>query len=448
MKAANMDVIKVKGPNFLNFLNRRNEYPAFHFHDLMHKYGAVVKCSHLFYLVNDADVGKEILLKDLKYFNQQDFISKRTRAVFGEGLVTNEGASWASQRKLLYSVFRYKSVHESINETITTINDYLDECVSPFSDKNELIDIAKEMEHLTIMISGKVFFDTDLKPYIPDVQNIVLTSTKYMSDGLPFYIPLWVPTKTHLSLKNLGRRVDNILSPLLSKRLKSKRVKPDLIHALLQGLGSPDLFSKNRRLIIDEMKTMLAGAYFPTSSTLSLFWLMMGQNPKCFQKIKHEIKNTPEGYTFTSRFYKDFPETTKALFETMRLYPSAFSIWRKTKQKCTIKGYVFPKGKSVCISMLNIHRNPKYWKNPEEFNPERFNEINSKNRPKHYFMPFGWGPRKCIGDYFSIMVMHLAIIKILGKFDVEIIENQKLIPRPLAILCPDKVIAKIKSLDD
>lgn len=438
-----IETIKIKGPNALRFFKNRKIYPAFHFHELMHEYGDVVKCSSFFYLINDPETGKAILNRDQKDFHQQDFISKRTRVVFGEGLVTNEGSSWASQRKILNPIFKSKAIHENLEDAIIEIDKVIFHW-KEYINSQEPINIADEMENIAILSSGKILFDMDMSNYIKDIKNIVKKSTKYMADGMPFFVPYWIPTLTHIKLRQIRQNIDAILEPIIDKHIKQNSSKNDLVNILLNGLGNPNLTAKNRRLVIDEMMTMMAGGYFPISSALSLFWFTMGKHPKYLTKMENEIRSLPKDYEFSERFYNDFPITSSVIFESMRLYPAAFSIWRKSKIECEINGYVIPKGKSICISLFNIHRNPKFWDNPDDFIPERFNYSESKERPKHYFMPFGWGGRKCIGDHYAVMIIFLTVIKIIKNYNVSVIKSNKLEVKPLAIICPKKVEAKIE----
>jgi len=233
------------------------------------------------------------------------------------------------------------------------------------------------------------------------------------------------------------------LNHIINNRSNTKSGRNDLANVLMKELGGAQSTPEDNRLMIDEMKFMMSAGYFPISSTLSIFWHLIGRHPDYLIKIKKEIRDLPDDYKFTEHFYRNIPVTASAVFETMRLYPVAFSLWRKSKIECKIKGFVIPKGKAVCISLFNIHRNPKFWNDPNIFIPERFTEAESKNRPKHFFTPFGWGSRKCIGDHYAMMIIFLTIIKSLRKYEINILPGQKLEVKSIAIICPKKVLAKV-----
>ena len=433
---------RITGPSLIKFFSKTSMFAAFHFHDLMTEYGDVVKCGPYFYLVNNPDVAKHILNRDQKDFNQEDFIGKRTKTVFGLGMVTSQGDMWASERKLLNPVFHSKNIHKYISETLDEIDRQLDNW-KPIAKSNDTFDIADKMGDISIMTSGRLLFDTDFSNKIVEIKDVVEIGTKYIADGVPFFIPYWIPTPSHIKLKKISKQIDVILNSIINERANSHANRDDLADTLIKALGKPESIAEDRRLMLDEMKTMLAGGYFPISCSLSMFWYAMGQNPNYFAKIKEEVRNLPKDYKFNIEFYQDFPKITSAILETMRLYPVAFSIWRKSIKKCNILGFDIPKGKTICISLFNVHRNPEFWNEPNKFKPERFNKLNSKNRPKHHFMPFGWGNRKCIGDHYAMMVIFLTIIKTLMRFDVEIVPTEKLEVKTAALLCPKKVDARI-----
>lgn len=439
---SNQSIREVKGPSLTNFIRRIGEYPAFHFHKLMGEYGEIVRCNPFFYLISNPDIAKQILNLDQKDFSQEDFVGKRIRTVFGKGLVISTGDIWASERKLLNPIFKPQAVHLFISEAIIEIDKVLDNWGS-YAEKNETFDLVDEMGNIAIMVSGKVLFDTNFKNELSEIKDVVRTGTKYIVSGLPFYIPFWIPTIAHLRLRRVNRRIDNILMPIVRNRLRLKELRNDLADTLINTLGNPKASSNDQRLMLDEMKTMLAGGYFPVACCLSVFWHVLGQHPGYFSKLKKEIRSKPIGYNFTEHFYRDFPITTKVIFETMRLYPVAFSIWRKSKIEQNIDGLCISKGKTICISIFNIHRNPKFWEDPDKFNPERFDEARSRNRPRHHFMPFGWGNRNCIGDNYAMMIIYLTIIRIIQKFDIEILPVQELKVKSAPLISPKKVYAKV-----
>lgn len=435
----------INGPSLLRFFNGASKFPAFHFHDLMVNYGDLVKCGPYFYLINHPDMARDILNRDQKDFSQKDFIGRRVTTLFGHGMVTSQGKLWASQRRLLNPVFSHKTIHESLGDSIEMIDRTLDLSIRNASDKKK-IDIADLMATTAIMTSGKLLFDYDLSPYLKKIKNIVRTGTRYIAEGFPFYLPLWIPIPIHIKLRYISKEIDVILEQIISDRNKNDKKAIDMAGVLMEALDKdPDSTDYEKRIMLDEMKTMLAGGYFPVSCSLSMIWYTLGAYPEYLQKMKDEIRSLPNNYEFTPGFYKDFPITTSIIFEVMRLYPVAFSIWRKAKVDFKTQGYIIPKGKSICISLFNIHRHPEYWDSPNSFLPERFMDSGLNERPPHHFMPFGWGNRKCIGDHYAIMIIFLTIIRSLQKLEVTVI-HEPLKVRRAALICPKRIKAEISTI--
>lgn len=435
---------KIRGPSLMEFFKGSSDFPAFHFHDLMTDYGDVVQCGPYFYLINHPDIAKEILNRDQKDFSQKDFIGRRVTTMFGHGMVTSQGKLWSSQRRILNPVFSHKSLHEQIETVVSQIDSIL-ETWNEHVENKEQVDIADLMGTLTILISGQLLFRFDFSKYVSEFKKIVEFGTGYIAEGLPFFLPTWLPSRTHFKLKKISKRTDEILEHIISE-CKSKDLEhPYMAGVLMEKLGNNNSSSFEKRVLLDEMKTMLAGGYFPVSCSLSMIWYTLGQFPEYFPKMKEEIRSKPKDFQFDQNFYKDFPVTTAIIFEVMRLYPVAFSIWRKAKVDFETHGYVIPKGKSICVSLFNIHRHPDFWIEPNEFIPERFMDDSGDKRPKHHFMPFGWGNRKCIGDHYAIMVIFLTVIRTIQHYDIEII-HEVLKVRRAALICPKRVNANIKAI--
>jgi len=433
---------KIKGPGLLKIFGKRNVHAAFIFHDLMVEYGNVVKCGPFFYIINHPDIAKQIYFNDQKGFLKEDFANKRGRNVFGKGLIVNQGESWATQRKILSPVFSYNAV----NDFIQIVCEEIDKRLSHWEKISRIgnsIDMVEEMGTITILSSGRILFDADLTAKVSEIKNILETTTGYMYNGLPIYIPFWFPTKTHLRIRRVNKEIDSILNPILDNRLKLRTRKHDMLNALIKEINGPTIAFGKRRLILDEMKTIM-GANFANACALSMFWHVMGQHPDHLKEIVNEIRATPEDYRFSDHFYRDFPLTNNAIMEVLRLYPVAYSNWRKSVTDNIINGYLIPKGKTICVSLYNLHRNPEIWDRPNEFIPSRFDDEKIRNQPAHYFTPFGRGSRKCFGEHYAIMITFLTVIKVLQRFDIEILCKTELDLKPIALMCPKSVNAKVK----
>lgn len=433
---------KIKGPSLMEFYKGANVYPAFHFYELMKKYGDVISCGPHFYVINHPDIARDILNRDQKEFSQLDFIGRRVTSIFGYGMVTSQGELWKSQRRIVNPILSPKSVHKLLTEAIDEIDACLDSWERYIESKIP-IDLADLTGTLAIMTSGKLLYHFDLSDDVAEIKKIVEKGTEYLAEGLPFFLPLWIPSPTHFKIQKNSKKIDEILEKVIAASQQRESKKSDMASVLIKALGTKTSSGFQRRVMLDEMKTMLAGGYFPISCSLSMIWYALGKYPDYYDKLKMEIASKPKDYQFNQNFYQDFPITTAIIFEVMRLYPVAFSIWRKAKNNFETNGYLIPKGKSICVSIFNVHRHPKMWKDPDEFRPERFMNSDAKKRPKHHFMPFGWGSKKCIGDHYAMMVVFLTLIRTIQHYDIHII-HEPLKVRKAALICPKKIMASIK----
>ncbi|KAI4882000.1 hypothetical protein NFI96_023569 [Prochilodus magdalenae] len=185
--------------------------------------------------------------------------------------------------------------------------------------------------------------------------------------------------------------------------------------------------------ILSQSLSFLFAGYETTSSTLSFFFHIMATNPKAMKKLQEEIDETfPNEAAVQYEELMGMDYLDAAQNESMRLYPVAARLERVCKKTVEINGVTIPKGTVVMVPTFSLHRDPEYWPDPETFKPERFTKENKEGIDPYMFMPFGSGPRNCIGMRFALVSMKLAIVHILRRFDVSVCDETK-VPLELGI---------------
>lgn len=433
---------KIAGPSWGHFLRGLQKPPPFFFYELMLQYGDVVKIGPHVYLINHPDIARHIFKRDQKYYDQNDFVSKRARAIFGNGLVVSDGDTWVNQRRLLTPHFRHKGVSSLMPVLIKEMDRILDEW-QEYARSERPFDLVKEMGRITIRLAGQTLFRTDLKDQAEKILAVAAIGNRYLSQTTPFYIPFWIPTPAHQKIKRTSRTFRKILDDIVRAHQKEDGPNGHMAATLIHHLGSATASETDRRLLYDELQTMLLGGFFPMTATLSMFWYALSNQPDHLARLQHEIDQQPENNPLAPDFIQDFPMLIQLLYESMRLYPVAFSLWRKALVDDYVQGYKIPKGVAVAISVFNIHRHPGIWKDPDRFDPTRFEKSRLKQLPGHYFIPFGYGVRKCIGDHYSMIAMPLLIIKLLQRYRIELIPQPQLVLQRAQLMIPERVMARI-----
>ncbi|KAG9262888.1 cytochrome P450 3A56-like, partial [Astyanax mexicanus] len=171
--------------------------------------------------------------------------------------------------------------------------------------------------------------------------------------------------------------------------------------------------------ILSQSMIFIFAGYETTSSTLSFFFYNIATNPETMKKLQQEIDQTiPNEAPVQYDAVMNMEYLDAALNESMRLFPSVARLERVCKETIEINGLTIPQGTSIMIPVFPLHRDPEYWPDPSTFNPERFTKGNKENVDPYVYMPFGSGPRNCIGMRFALLAMKLAIVEILQRFDV------------------------------
>jgi len=194
--------------------------------------------------------------------------------------------------------------------------------------------------------------------------------------------------------------------------------------------------------LVDEILILFAAGHETTSNALTFTCELLARNPTAQSKIASEIKKIKSESTDCMHWIKNASYTKLVIEESMRLFPPAYFMDRVNIEEDTYNGIVLPKGSNLLFSIYEIHRHSDFWKQPNEFIPERFLDENIKFS-KNYF-PFGAGPRMCIGNNFAMYEMILAIIALVEQF--EIIEKESPIQiKPLITLKPHNAILEFKN---
>uniref|UniRef100_A0A8B9J4W9 unspecific monooxygenase n=1 Tax=Astyanax mexicanus TaxID=7994 RepID=A0A8B9J4W9_ASTMX len=171
--------------------------------------------------------------------------------------------------------------------------------------------------------------------------------------------------------------------------------------------------------ILSQSMSFIFAGYETSSSTLSFFFYNIATNPETMKKLQQEIDQTfPNKTPVNYDAVMNMEYLEAALNESMRLFPVVARLERVCKETIEINGLTIPQGTSIMIPVFPLHRDPEYWSDPSTFNPERFTKGNKENVDPYVYMPFGSGPRNCIGMRFALLAMKLAIVEILQRFDV------------------------------
>lgn len=370
----------------------------------------------------------------------------------GNGLLTSEEDFWRRQRKLAQPAF-YKQRLALMADMMAQETEAL---VADWQAHDVALprDISKDMMRLTLNIVTKALFSTDVGDRISGISAALDDIMHFADQTLKSFIrpPLSIPTPRNKKFLAAVAKVEEVIYGIINGRREERKRNPDLRHDDLLDMlmhtrdeETGEMMSDGQ--LRDEVTTIFMAGHETTANALSWAFYLLAKHPEVVEKIREEGKAVfAKEETSTFEKARELKYTLQVVQEVLRLYPPAWVISRRSLAEDQIGPYLFPPNSYFLISPYTLHRRPEYWDAPDVFNPDRFSEENSKNRPTYAYLPFGGGPRLCIGNNFALMEMQLVLAILLRDFEVSLLSEDQIIePEPMVTLRPKGgVFLKIK----
>ena len=381
-------------------------------------------------LTNPADI-EQVLVGQHRNFIKHSFFWRHVRAVFGEGLLTSEGDAWLAQRRMIQPAFH----KDRIAGYGAVMVEFADRMTDGWQD-GAARSIHRDMMGLTLEIVAKVLFDSDVREDVAEVERsfedaLVQVASRFRS---PIRLPDWVPTPGNLRYAAAVRRLDALVYRIIREH-GGRPAGPDLLSMLLAvrgngGEGMPE------RLVRDQAVTLLLAGHETTALTLSWTWALLSTHPHVEERLALELRDVLGGRVPTVADLPRLRYTEHVVTESMRLYPPAYAIGREAVADCEIGGFHTPAGTTLFMSPWVMHRDARWFDEPDAFRPERWEAGLAERLPRFVYMPFGGGPRLCIGNRFAMMEATLILAAIARRFRLRLEPDRMPAPYPTITLRP------------
>jgi cytochrome P450 len=408
------------------FGNRRRDPLAF-FTKLARDYGDVSQLTLFDFrtlFINHPDDIEDVLVNKARKF-EKGRVMKANMRLFGEGLLTSEGDFWLRQRRLAQPAFH----RARIAAYGTTMVEYAERAMRGWK-SGEVRDIHEDMMEITLQIVGKTLFNTDLTRDAKEVGETLEILLKLAADfGKSILIPLWVPTPRNLRARMGIRRIEKIIYRIIAQKRAEARDTGDLLSMLL-AVQDEDGSRMSDRQLRDETITLFLAGHETTANALSWTLWLLAQNPAAEKKFLEELHGVFAGRAPNIEDIPKLTYTANILTESMRLYPPAWGMARLVKEEVEVAGYRLVPGNGVACAQWVVHRDPRWFDEPERFLPERWEGDLAKRLPRFAYFPFGGGPRQCIGNSFALMEATLILATVAQKFRFKLVEGHAV--KPLA----------------
>jgi cytochrome P450 len=392
-------------------------------------------------LVNDPAVAHEILQTQADAFFKSLGLSVFLRPVLGNGLLTSEQDFHARQRRLIAPALS----HKRIASYADTMAERAARTVASWRD-GDSFDLSETMMRLTLEIVGKTLFDAEVSAdagVVGDALSEVMTNTiASLSSILP--IPPVVPTPRNLANRRARKRLDAIVYGFIADRRRRADgpERTDLL-SLLLAARDEDGSRMNDKQVRDEAMTLFLAGHETTANALTWALILISKHPDVRARAEAEAAPLVQrGRPLTMDDLKALPFNLAVMKEAMRLYPPAYIIGRRTMRDVLVPGERpgetsrIAKGKVVFVNVLGMHRRPDLFPDPDRFDPTRFLGDRERAIPKFAYIPFGGGPRVCIGNHFAMMEGHLLLASIVGAATLDLASSREIATQPLVTLRP------------
>ncbi|HLZ60139.1 MAG TPA: cytochrome P450 [Ktedonosporobacter sp.] len=380
-----------------------------------------------FLVFNAPEFVHRIFVENASDFDKGIFFHNAFRPVIGEGLFISEGDVHRRHRKMMAPSFQPRQIKNYADAMVQ----YSEQIQNTWQDE-ALIDIGKEMTHLTMSIVGKVLFDAEVMTEADELgsaMTVMLEHPNYMLSHL-FPIPYSWPIPRHQRTRKAIAILKDKMWQMIKERRSSAEQKDDFLSILLQA-REEDGSSMNDEQIYDEVITLFGAGHETTATALTWAWYLLAQHPESYHKVQQEVDSVLQGRSPVYDDLANLPYCLQVFKEAMRLYPPAYAISRVALHDMEIGGYQVKKDQSVIVLPYLLHRKPEYFPDPEKFDPERFIPENEKALPRYAYLPFGAGPRICIGNHFAMMEGHLLLATLAQRTTFDLLPGQHPLPDPM-----------------
>lgn len=382
-------------------------------------------------LTRDAEITMHLLRKNHRNYNKSKIQTKFLSRYVGKGLLTSSGDYWLKQRRLIQPAFHKEKLKNLVAIMESTVAKQLENLP-----ENTSVDSYPIMNELAFHVVAKSLFnyssdDTTmhrLQHIIETLQGFIIREIRqphkqwwYQVSGL---------IKKHLKLVEESRE---IINNVIEERRHSDKEHGDLLDMLLKAKYEDDGTSMTNEQLIDEILIFFVAGHETTANALTFTFHLIAKNPEVYAKVLAEVDAITDDMSPMEKISK-LNYVKSCVEESMRLYPPAWITDRVALEDDSFSGYHIEKGTMIGISFYELHRNPMYWENPNDFIPERFSDENRKTTAGYYF-PFGAGPRMCIGNSFALYEMILSVYQMLKKYHIKT-DQEKVEVAPLITLKP------------
>ena len=403
-------------------------------------YGDVVRFDlgprETYMLTNPNDI-ERVLVGDAARYRKPNFGDDAITTLLGDGLLLSEGDTWRQQRSLANPSFHTQRVGALAGTMVDHTTTQLDGW-----EPGDVVDVQLEVARLTVRIIVSAMFGTDVTDEeVKTVQeHLEPLGARFEPDPRRYLIPNWVPTRENRAFTESIETLEAVIDGIVDRRRGTERdpsvdpageagvsvrgpagdpdadVPMDLLSVLLRARDRGEQTDKNLR---DELVTMLLAGHDTTALALTYTFYLLSNHPEVRERVEAEAAAATADGPPDASDVREMAYTERVLTESMRMYPPVYTMFREPKLDVRVDGYRIPEGSALMLSQWVVHRSPRWYDDPETFDPDRWTPKRRSERPRFAYFPFGGGPRHCIGKAFSLLEAKLILACVCSSYALE-----------------------------
>jgi cytochrome P450 len=390
------------------------------------------------YLLNHPELIRQIVVDKAAKFHKPAILKLGSRRSLGKGLLTSDGPLWTRQRKLIQPAFRHDRLAAAYGDVIAA---FAQRMVNAFQD-GEVRNIGEDMGKLTLDVVVKSLFGEELQQDTREIGGLLLAIAESANERLntPFRPSSWLSPRRNLRERRAVARFDQIIRALVHTRRQSASQRDDLLSVMLAAADEETGAGMSERQLRDEMMTLFLAGQDTTAHALSWTWYLLSRHPAAEARLQDELQRVLAGRTPRAADLPNLPYTEMIVREAMRLFPPAPLFARQPVEDVAIGGWEIPEGSQVVVSVYALHRDPRFFPEPDQFNPDRFAPGWEERIPRYAYLPFGGGPRVCIGNGFAMMEARLVLATVAQRCKLSLEPDAEIAPKQLVTLRPGRAV--------
>lgn len=384
-------------------------------------------------VVSNPELARQVLVERYSHYIEKSRSYAVLRILMGNGLVTSSGEFWRGQRKLTQPAFhrrRLDAIFAMMVERSRSATERL------AAEAKEPVDIAPVFSHLTLEIISRAMFSTDVESSAGAVGRHIATlnetALKMLAQPWRFFLPRTFPTPFSKTEFNARAALDSIVHGIIERRRQGAEDHDDLLGMFLSACDEETGRGMTNAQLRDEVMTMFVAGHETTANAMCWLLYLVATHPETETKLLEEI--TAAGDALDRGDITAFPYTRRVVEESLRLYPTIWSVGRCCTKEDELGGYHIRRGTNLIIPIIHFHRSEQWWDEPLKFDPDRF--LPGRRPSAEIYFPFGAGARTCIGNQFALQELVIMSAVFLRRFRFSTVPGFEVVPDPLITLRP------------